>query len=215
MPRPVVGTSPVRKDSVAKVTGARVFADDYSQPGQLYGAFALSDCDHARLVRLDTSAAAGVPGVVRVLTASDIPGRNGFGLQLPHQPVLVADEVRYRGEPLAFVVAETPEAARQAARNITAVFDPLPVLHSPEEALAEGAPSLHEAGNIAHTVRFRRGDPAAAFAEADLVVEGTYHTPAVEQQTSSPKRVWRYPGPRRNPESPSTPQTRGPLPFRR
>ncbi len=185
--RSVVGTSPVRKDAVAKVRGERVFADDYNVPDQLYGAFAFSEQHHARLAALDCSAAEAVPGVVRVLTAADIPGRNGFGLQLPHQPVFADTVVRYRGEPLALVVAETARAARKAARLVSAHYEPLPVLHNPEEALAEGAPQLHQEGNIAETMRFRRGDVDRAFAEADLVVEGEYHTPSVEHAYLEPE----------------------------
>ncbi len=191
---PVVGTSPVRKDAIAKVRGDRVFADDYSESAQLYGAFFLSEVDHARLVSIDTAGAQSIPGVVRVLTAADIPGRNGFGLQLPHQPVLVGDEIRYRGEPLAFVVAESERVARDAAATIAVTVDELPVLHDPDEALAAGAPALHEGGNVAHTVRFRKGDVAAAFADADLIVEGEYRTPAVEHAYLEPEACLAVPG---------------------
>lgn len=192
--RPTVGSSPVRKDAVAKVRGERVFADDYNQAGQLYGAFAFSEQHHARLTGLDCSAAQAAAGVVRVLTAADIPGRNGFGLQLPHQPVFADTVVRYRGEPLALVVAETARAARAAARLVRAAYEPLPVLHNPDEALADGAVELHDGGNIAETVRFSRGDVDRIFAEADLVVEGEYATPAVEHAYLEPESCLALPG---------------------
>jgi aldehyde oxidoreductase len=182
-----VGRSVLRVDAVAKVTGAPLFADDQRAPGTLYGALAFGDADHARLTAVETSAAQGAPGVVRVLTAADIPGRNGFGLFVPHQPVLAADEIRWRGEPVAVVIARSPEEARRAARLVSVVSDPLPVLHDPAEALAPGAPSLHDGGNVAETVRFRRGDPEDAFAGADLVIEGVYETQPVEHAYLEPE----------------------------
>ncbi len=191
---PAVGTSVERVDARAKVTGARVFAADYRAEGMLYGAVAFSEKDHARLVNVDTAEAAAVDGVVRVFTAADIPGRNGFGLFKPHQPVMADRVVRYRGEPVAFVVAESEAAARSAARKVKAAYEDLPVLHNPEEALADGAPELHEGGNIAETVRFKRGDPEKAFAEADLVIEGEYETQAVEHAYLEPESCLAIPG---------------------
>jgi CO/xanthine dehydrogenase Mo-binding subunit/aerobic-type carbon monoxide dehydrogenase small subunit (CoxS/CutS family) len=191
---PAVGTSVERVDARAKVSGARVFAADYSAEGMLYGALALSEEDHARVVRVDTAAAAATDGVVRVLTAVDIPGRNGFGLFVPHQPVLADEFVRYRGEPVAFVVAETEAAARRAAGKVRAEYEGLPVLHGPDEALAAGAPELHEGGNVAEIVRFTRGDAERAFAEADLVVEGEYHTQPVEHAYLEPESCLAVPG---------------------
>ncbi|MDA3947824.1 MAG: molybdopterin-dependent oxidoreductase, partial [Spirochaeta sp.] len=185
--RAIVGSSVLRVDAVAKVTGAPVFADDQRAPGTLYGALAFGDADHAYLTTVDTSAAEEAPGVVRVLTAADIPGRNGFGLFVPHQPVIAEREIRWRGEPVAVVVAHSPEEARRAARLISVVSDPLPVLHDPIEALAPGASALHDGGNTAETVRFRRGDPEHAFATADLVIEGVYETQPVEHAYLEPE----------------------------
>ncbi|MFP4375142.1 MAG: molybdopterin-dependent oxidoreductase, partial [Spirochaetaceae bacterium] len=193
---PAVGTSVERVDARAKVRGSRVFAADYSADGMIYGALTLSEQDHARVLSVDTAAAEATEGVVRVLTAADIPGRNGFGLFLPHQPVLADRVVRYRGEPVAFVVAETEAAARRAAGRVAVEYEPLSVLHDPDEALAEGAPELHEGGNVADTVRFTRGDPERAFAEADLVVEGEYHTQPVEHAYLEPESCLAVPGER-------------------
>ena len=189
-----IGASVERIDARAKVTGARVFADDYAEGGMHAGAFAFSEEHHARLLRVDTSEAVATPGVVRVFTAADIPGRNAFGLFLAHQPVLADTVVRYRGEPIAFVVAETRSQARRAAKKVRADYEPLPVLHDPDEALADGAPELHDGGNTAETVRFTRGDPERAFAEADLVVEGEYHTQPVEHAYLEPESCLAVPG---------------------
>lgn len=183
-----VGSSVLRVDAVAKVCGAPIFADDQRPDSPaLFGAFAFADSDHARLLSVDTGEAASVPGVTRVLTAADIPGRNAFGLFLAHQPVLAADEIRWRGEPVAVVLADTPETARRAARLVRVELEELPVLRSPDEARAEGAPELHEDGNVAETVRFRRGDPDGAFAAADLVVEGVYETQANDHAYLEPE----------------------------
>lgn len=186
-PATIVGDSVERVDAVAKVTGAPIFADDHRASGALFAAFAWQDADHAYLTAVDTSAAKESPGVVRVITAADIPGRNGFGLFLPHQPVLAEGEMRWRGEPVAVVIAHSHEEARRAARRVSVSADPLPVLHNPEEALAPDASALHDEGNIAETVRFRRGDPDAAFATADLVIEGVYETQPVDHVYLEPE----------------------------
>ncbi|TVR05750.1 MAG: xanthine dehydrogenase [Spirochaetaceae bacterium] len=190
----VVGQSVLKTDALTKVTGEPLFADDYRAPGTLYGALVFSEQDHARLTAVNTAEAAAADGVVRVFTAADIPGRNGFGLQLPHQPVLAGDLVRYRGEPIALVIAENARQARRAARLVRGEYDPLPVLHSPAEALAKDAPQLHPEGNVAETVRFRRGDPDAAFAKADLIVEGEYHTHSNEHAYLEPESCLALPG---------------------
>ncbi len=189
-----VGTSPLRKDTLAKLRGERVFAADYESPEMLHGAFVLSTKDHARLLSLNLEQARKAPGVVTILSAADIPGRNGFGLFIPHQPVFAADLVRYRGEPLALVVAESVGMARAAAKLISAEYEELPVIHSIDEAMAPGAPELHEGGNTADTVRFRRGNPEQAFADADLVIEGEYFTPQIEHAYLEPEACLAVPG---------------------
>lgn len=196
----VVGHSVLKTDAIAKVTGAPIFAEDYFADDMLQGALAFSEEHHARLLGVDTSAAEAAPGVVRVFTARDIPGRNGFGLQFPHQPVLASDLVRYRGEPIALIVAETRKQARRAAALVKATYEPLPVLHNPEEALAPGAVRLHAnqdntfGDNIAEEVRFRRGNPEEAFASADLVIEGEYTTQANEHAYLEPESCLAIPG---------------------
>lgn len=195
-----VGTSVVRTDAVPKVMGAPIFAEDFFAESMLHGALAFSEHHHAHLTAVDVTAAEALPGVVRVFTARDIPGRNGFGLQFPHQPVLADHVVRYRGEPIAFVVAETRLQARRAAALVRGTYEPLPVLHDPEEALADDAPRLHEdqdntyGKNIAEEVRFRRGDPEKAFAEADLVIEGEYTTQCNEHAYLEPESCLALPG---------------------
>ncbi|TVR70436.1 MAG: xanthine dehydrogenase [Spirochaetaceae bacterium] len=196
----IIGHSVLKTDAIAKVTGAPIFAEDYFAENMLQGVLAFSEHHHARLLGVDTAAAEAAPGVVRVFTARDIPGRNGFGLQFPHQPVLASDTVRYRGEPIALVIAETRKQARRAAALVKGNYDPLPVLHDPAEALAPGAPRLHVdqdnsfGDNIAEEVRFRRGNPEEVFATADLVIEGEYTTQANEHAYLEPESCLAIPG---------------------
>jgi selenium-dependent xanthine dehydrogenase len=181
------GSSPRRKDGVAKVRGERLFADDYAAPGQLYAAFAFSEEPHGRLLSVDTAAAEKLPGVVTVLTAGDLPGRNGYGLMVPHQPVFAEGEIRYRGEIIAAVFAESEAVAREAAGLVTGDYEPLKPMMDPEENMAPDAHLLHPEGNVAEHYEFTKGDPESAFAEADIVIEGEYNTQSVEHAYLEPE----------------------------
>ena len=181
------GCSPIRKDALAKVRGERIFADDYHAPGQLYGAFRFADHPHARLLSVDTSAARAMDGVVCVLTAADLPGRNGFGLMVPHQPVFADGVVRYRGEVVAAIFAESEGAARRAVEAVSATWEPLPPAMNAEANMARDARALHGGGNVAEHYVFTKGDPDAAFREADIVIEGEYETPSVEHGYLEPE----------------------------
>lgn len=181
------GNSPRRKDALPKVRGEKLFADDYAAPDQLYGVFAFSEEAHARLLSVDTSGAEALPGVVRVLTARDLPGRNGYGLMVPHQPVFAEGEIRYRGEVVAAVFAESEAVAREAAELISGEYEPLEPMMDPEANMDPGAPLLHPEGNVAEHYEFTKGDPEALFAEADIVIEGEYDTQSVEHAYLEPE----------------------------
>ena len=181
------GKSPRKKDALPKVRGERLFADDYAAPGQIYGAFAFSEIAHARIRSVDASAAEAVEGVEIVLTAKDLPGRNGYGLMVPHQPVFAEGEVRYRGEITAAVFAESEEIARRAVALISVDYEPLAAQMDPVANMAEGAAQLHSDGNIAEHYDFVKGDPDKAFREADVVIEGEYETPSVEHAYLEPE----------------------------
>ncbi|MFP4330887.1 MAG: xanthine dehydrogenase family protein molybdopterin-binding subunit, partial [Spirochaetaceae bacterium] len=189
------GSSPRRKDGVAKVRGERLFADDYAVPGALYGAFAFSEYAHARLIEVDTAAAEAVEGVVTVLTAADLPGRNGYGLMVPHQPVFAEGEIRYRGEVIAAVFAESEAVAREAASLVRGSYEPLKAMMDPVANMDSAAPRLHPEGNIAEHYDFVKGDPDAAFASADIIIEGEYETPSVEHAYLEPEACLAVPGP--------------------
>jgi len=136
-------TSEHRVEGRLKVTGEAAFAGDVSRPGMLWAAFRRSDVPHARIVSIDISRALNVSGVHAVLTARDI-GSPRFGRRLLDQPVLAGDKVRFVGERIAAVAADTREAAEEAAQWIRVEYEELPAVFDADEALAPGAPILHE-----------------------------------------------------------------------
>lgn len=174
--------------ALAKVTGKLVFTDDLSLPGMLHAKALRSPLPHARIRRVDVRRAERMPGVVCVLTAKDIPGRNRYGLLVRDQPILCDEVVRYVGDALALVVAETEAQAKQALGAIEVELEALPVLTDPESALQPGAPALHEylreqspeAPNVLKHHRIRKGDIVVGFSQADVVIEGDYSVPFVD-----------------------------------
>jgi CO/xanthine dehydrogenase Mo-binding subunit len=188
-----VGTSPTHPDFVEKVKGTLAYADDWHLPGMLYGRVVRAQVPSARLVSLDATAALAVPGVVAVLTARDVPRNriveeaSGLGIEAVPMPVLAEGRIRYHGEPLAVVAAETPEAAEEAAELVVAEYEELPGVYDPEEALHPDAPLVHEQGNVLVHWRIRQGDVDAALASAPVVVEGTYRTQWVDHAYLEPE----------------------------
>lgn len=186
--------SPVRKLALEKVLGRPLYTADLPAPGALCGKLVRSRYPHAEILDIYTTAARQVPGVVAVLTAADVPGRRGYGLIVKHQPVLAGDRVRMVGDPVALVLAETEEAAERAAALIRVDYRPLTGVFTPQEALAEGAPLLHERGNLLTTVAYRKGDPEAVLGRDDVViVEGEYFTPFVEHAYMEPEAALAFP----------------------
>nr|MBC7245908.1 molybdopterin-dependent oxidoreductase [Chloroflexota bacterium] len=183
----VVGKDVMRKDAWAKVTGTLKYADDLYVPGMLHARALRSAYPHARILAIDTSDAEKVPGVVTVLTAKDVPGRNRFGLVIADQPVLADDRVRYIGDALACVYAESIAAADEALGKIKVDYEELEVVSTPQRAMAPDAPRIHENGNILAEHHVRKGDVEAAFRQADVIVENTYYTPFVEHAYLEPE----------------------------
>jgi CO/xanthine dehydrogenase Mo-binding subunit len=188
----VIGTSPPRPDAWEKVRGRPIYAGDLGLPGMLHGHVVRSPHASARIARIDTRAAAAVPGVVAVLTHADVP-RNELRMELPGrmaeatagavlatQPVLAAGRVRFHGEPVVAIAAETPESAAEAADLVEIDYEDLPGVFDPLEALRPGAPAVHEGGNVLRRWHVRRGDVAEGFRRAEVVVEQTYRTPFVD-----------------------------------
>lgn len=183
--RRILGQAIPRHDALEKVRGETRYAGDTYLPEMLHAKVLRSDYPSAEIV-VDTSEAEAIEGVVAVLTAKDVPN-NTHWVDVPGQTqevgalrariqVLAENVVRYHGEPIALVAAETPELAQQAVDAIRVDYTPLPVVSDPEQALEEGAPQVHAEGNLLATWKINRGDVDAAFREADVVVEGTYRT---------------------------------------
>lgn len=186
--RRVIGRSLPRRDAWEKVLGEACFAADLELPDIHHLKVVRSPYAHARILGIHTEAALAVPGVVAVLTARDIPGRNAVAIFRPDQPILAFDKVRHLGEPVAIVVAESLEGAEAARQLVLVDWEPLPVLVTPEEALAPGAPRVHDdVPNEVFVRRLARGDADAALAAADVVVEGLFTTPYNEHAYLEPE----------------------------
>src|SRR5829696_490565 len=140
----LIGASLPRPDALGKVTGATNYPGDLVKPGMLQLKVVFAERPHARITALDISAALAHPGVVAVLTATDVP-YNAFGLIEHDQPVLCGEKVRFQGDKIALVVAESKRAAAAAARLVRATYQDLPVVSDPRAAMASGAPLVHEA----------------------------------------------------------------------
>jgi xanthine dehydrogenase D subunit len=179
-----VGESPRRPDGPAKVRGDFTYASDLKVDGMLWGATVRSPHPYARIVSIDPSAALALPGVHAVLTHADVPGRKVYGLEIPDQPVLAIDVVRYWGEAVALVAADSPERTRRAVKMVRVEYDVLEPLTDPEVALTEAAPRLHPDGNITRHVRIRHGDQDA---RADVVVTGEYEVGMQDQAPLGPE----------------------------
>ncbi len=205
-----VGQAVPMIDAVERVTGRLRFSQDVALPGMLHAALVRSTVPHGRIRHIDTRAAWEVPGVVAVVTAADfarIPNlRPVYGPQIEDQPVLAIDRVRYVGDMVALVAAENPHAAREAAARVAVEYEPLPAVFDPIEAMQPGAPLVHElrpeephrghavyfglrplfGTNCCNHFRLSTGDVARGFAEADLVLEETFRTPAAQHVAMEP-----------------------------
>ncbi len=177
----------LRRDAVKLVTGSMQFADDVHSDQIVYGKVRWADHPSAEILNIHTAEAERVPGVLAVLTARDVPGRNVFGLVTLDQPVFAADKVRYIGDAIAVVFAETVEAAEAARDAIRIDYRILPGVFSPSEAAAPDAPKVHEDGNLLKEMRVRRGDVAEAFADCVAIVERDYTTPFIEHAFIEPE----------------------------
>jgi CO/xanthine dehydrogenase Mo-binding subunit len=192
----LIGQSIKRVDAVGKVTGETLYPGDINLPNQAHMKILFADRPHAIIRRLDTQAAEALDGVVAVFTAKDVPV-NEYGLIIPDQPVLCgpgssklyADRVRFVGDQVAVVVAETEEIAAQARDLIEIDYEDLPVLSDPLEALNPESFLLHpdRGSNTMVNYRIRKGDTETAFANSAIVIEGEYRTPAQEHAYLQPE----------------------------
>ncbi len=183
-----IGQSIRRVDAMAKVKGEAVFASDMVMPGQTYMKMLMSHRAHAIVKRVDTAKAEVLPGVLTVLTSRDVPC-NEFGYYTCDQPVFCGpstkaftDRVRFVGDRVAAVVAETEAIAAKARDLIEVEYEDLPVVTDVEEAMSENAPILHPdvGSNTFGHHKLYNGDLEAGFRAADVIIESVFNTPAQE-----------------------------------
>jgi CO/xanthine dehydrogenase Mo-binding subunit len=198
----VIGKPAVRVDAQSKVTGQALFSGDLSMPGMLHLKILFAERPHARVKELDVTEAERYPGVVAIFTAKDVPV-NEYGLQKPDQPVLCgpgsekegADVVRFVGDQVALIVAETEEIAAKARDLIKVDYEDLPVLTDPLIAMRPEASLIHpERGdsNICVHYKVRKGDIDEGFAKADVIVESEYRLPFQEHAYLQPEAGLAY-----------------------
>jgi len=185
----VVGRTHERPDAVDKVTGQAIFTDDLVFEDMLYAKAKRAMVPHAILKSLDISGAKALEGVVAVLTAEDIPGEQNHGLVIYDWPAIVGvgERVRYVGDTIAIIAAETAEIAEQAANLIKADYEILPVITNPVQALGDDQPQLHEKGNLLKHIKVRKGHMETGFSEADVILEHTFHTQTTDHAFMEPE----------------------------
>jgi CO/xanthine dehydrogenase Mo-binding subunit len=182
----VIGKSLAKVDALNKVLGRAKYADDIEFPSMLHAKLLRSKYPHARILSIDTSKAEKLPGVKAVITAKDIPV-NTFGIFVKDQYVLAEDRVRYFGEPIAAVAAESEGIAEEALEMIDVKFKELPSVFDAKEALRPTSPKVHEGGNLAAHRKIRFGDVEKGFSMADEVIEDTFSTQKVEHCHMEPR----------------------------
>ncbi|PWH13367.1 MAG: aldehyde oxidase [Anaerolineae bacterium] len=207
----LVGTPAQRIDAYGKVTGQTEYSGDLTMPGMLHAKILFAGRPHARILSIDTSQAEALPGVVAIFTAKDVPV-NEYGLQINDQPVLCGPVpttntnqetkkqvdpsiVRFVGDQVAIIVAETEQIAEQARKLIRVEYQDLPVLTDPEEAMQPGAFPIHpeiSPSNICVHDKIRKGDVEKGFAEADVIVEAEYRVPMQEHAYLQPEAGLAY-----------------------
>src|SRR5712671_4263093 len=182
----VIGKALRKVDAVAKVMGATRFADDLSFPRMLYCKLLRSTEPHARIVSIDTAAAARLDGVQAVLTGEDLPTPFGILPVSQDEHALCLDKVRFIGDPVAAVAATSEETATAALNLIKVEYEPLKAIASAEQAVAHPEPRIHDygdSGNLHKLIDLEFGDVEEGFAAADLVredlffFEGNTHLP--------------------------------------
>ena len=195
----VVGKAVTREDGPEKVSGGHVYPADVARPGMIFGKVLRSPFPHARIVRIDTSRAANLAGVRAVVTGQDLPGMR-VGRFLRDVPPLAEDRVRFVGEKVAAVAADDPDIAEEALLLIDVEYEELPAVFDPLEAMAPGAPVVHDGnpsydsssgpvqpqGNVVYHNSWSGGDLEQGFQESDLIVEHTFTTPWVHQGYMEP-----------------------------
>ncbi|MCL4778875.1 MAG: molybdopterin-dependent oxidoreductase [Gammaproteobacteria bacterium] len=193
----LIGTSPERPDAFDKVTGGKAFPVNVKVPGMLHAKLLRSPYPHARILRIDTSAAEKLPGVKAVLVPSEVPKRKFTPVyfvptdagSMVQDMLIMSDTVRFAGQPVAAVAATSLRIAEQAIELIEVEYEELPTVFDPEEAMQPGAPQLHEhaPNNVAVNPVIGFGDLDKGFAEADYIFEGVYSSHRVHTCYMEPR----------------------------
>ncbi|MDP2294133.1 MAG: molybdopterin-dependent oxidoreductase [Pseudolabrys sp.] len=190
----VIGKNVRRIDAPSKVSGRLKYAGDMTMPGMLHVQVLRSPHAHARIVSIDTAAAAAMDGVEGVITSADVPGEDGFGVFVNDQPIMARGKVRYVGEAIAAVAAVDQLTAKRAVAAIKVQYEPLERVFDADAAMQPGAPVVHDYApdNITKHIPIRIGDVEAGFAQSDLVIEENYSTQAIEHAYLEPEAGLAY-----------------------
>ncbi|GGO74255.1 xanthine dehydrogenase family protein molybdopterin-binding subunit [Nonomuraea cavernae] len=193
-----IGRSRRRKEDARLLTGHTRWTDNLVQPGMLYVMFLRSPMAHARITRVDVSGARGLPGVFAAFSGQDFADEQGSlpcawpvseDIVIPDHPPMAVSEVRYVGEAVACVVATDRYRAADALEAIEVDYEPLPAVVDMNDALTEGSPKVHEAGNQAFTAKITSGDIEAAFRDAPVLIDRTYIQQRLIPSAMEPRAV--------------------------
>ena len=177
----LVGKSCKRIDGRQKVTGTALYgADLFPETADLFAKVVRSEHAHAEIISIDKTEALAVPGVVGIHTHEDVKGTNRHGLIRRDHPAVADEKVRYLGDAIAVVVADSEDAAIKARDLVKVQYKPLPVIGNIEEALEEGAAEIYPGGNIMGDKRIRKGNADKALAESHVVVSEVFRTQTVD-----------------------------------
>ena len=183
----------LRTDALEKALGETKYTADNVHEDALYLRVVRSPHPHALIKRIETSEAERIQGVVRVATAKDVPGSNYIGYVVQDRPLLCVDKVRFVGDNVALVVADTPESAELGVQAVNVEYEKLPAVFDPSEALKPGSPAVHPSGNLTARHFVRVGDAEGGLAKADYVIKGVYSTPVQEQAYLETEAALAYP----------------------
>lgn len=176
-----IGVSSPKIDGVALLSGSAKFADDFRMDDMLHGALVLSPYPSADIEAIDFSHVLAMDGVVQVITANDIEGRNNYGKVVRDREALCSQQVRCVGDPLVLVLAESESSAHAAAAAVNVRYVPREPVLSAKAALLESSPKVHETGNVLNHIVISRGEPEEFFSDKYAVFEGSYETSRVDQ----------------------------------
>lgn len=180
----VIGKSHPRLDALSQMTGRSKYGEDVNRPNQLWCKILRSEYAHAKILSIDTKAAQSFPGVRGVATAKDVPC-NVFGFTHQDQSVIADYKVRWFGDPVAAVAADTADIAQKALELIKVEYEQLPILSDPFEARKDEV-LVHDCSNIASNLKIRNGDIEEGWAKSDVIIEEYLSTPMIEHAMIEP-----------------------------